>query len=374
MGEIQLVSSAVIYRNPHPGHAVINAYLPSTIELKPGELVCVLRRGSAFYSHDGVLVPFRSTDGGTTWIEGSPVRDPRQDQQLYSYTAPFLSQLRDGSLVLVAFRFEASDRLFVNPQTGAFLPCDTLLFRSQDGGLSWSLPEVARFPGRSIAYPSGCITELPGGGWFLPLDLGKAYDDPKPFKPEVLCSMSHDCGRSWSAPIQIAAASCDAKSYRHGRVVPLLDGRLFTLLWTEDVSSRVFIDLHRTISDVEGCAWSTPEPTGLPGQTSWAVDLGGGRMFAAYSLREENPPGIRGVISEDVGKTWSKRSEIVLWDATGRETIGVASRSQYPWSHDVIAFGRPQAHRLADGDILISFWATEACTTQAFFRRVRCHF
>ena len=94
-------------------------------------------------------------------------------------------------------------------------------------------------------------------------------------------------------------------------------------------------------------------------------------MLAAYTAREVAPPGIRGVLSQDGGLTWDVEHSVVLWDATGRETIGVAARDVYPVSHDVIAFGRPQATRTPAGDILVSFWCTESCLTQVQFCRLR---
>jgi hypothetical protein len=154
-------------------------------------------------------------------------------------------------------------------------------------------------------------------------------------------------------------------------VIKLLDGRLFTLLWTGDRKTGKFLDIHRTVSDGQGRNWSKPEPTGIPGQTSWAVDLGEGRMVAAYTYREGGRPGIMAVLSGDGGKTWDLDGQVRLWDATGRETVGVAVKDTYPQSHDVIAFGKPQATRTSNGEVLASFWCTEACITQARWARLR---
>jgi hypothetical protein len=226
-------------------------------------------------------------------------------------------------------------------------------------------------PEPSIAYLSGPVTPLRDGRWFLPFDLGKAYDDAAPLKPVMLGLFSSDCGKTWSELVRFADGANRGKAHWHGRVVPLLDGRLFTLLWTEDAAAGRFIDLHRTVSDLGGRVWETPEPTGLMGETSWAVDLGEGRMFAAYTVREASPPGIRGAISEDAGRTWDASNAVTVWDATGRQTIGVPARDTYPVSHDTIAFGRPQATRAANGDVLVSFWCTEACVTCVRWSRVR---
>src|SRR5262249_4961504 len=150
------------------------------------------------------------------------------------------------------------------------------------------------------------------------------------------------------------------KAHWHGRVTKLLDGRLFALLWTQDARTGQFIQLHRIVSDVSGREWEIPQATNVAGETSWAGDLGQGCLVAAYTVRQAQPPGIRATWSEDGGQTWNPRGELVLWDATGRERIGVAAKDTYPVSHDVIAYGRPQAIRAGTGDVLVSFWCTEA--------------
>lgn len=182
---------------------------------------------------------------------------------------------------------------------------------------------------------------------------------------------STDEGRTWGDRVTIADGEADAVGYFHGRVVRLLDGRLFTLLWSRDERSGAFLPLHRVISDLEGERWSAPASTGLPGQTSWTVDLGGGRLVAAFTHREGGIPGIHAALSTDLGATWDLERSVILWDATGRETVGVASVNDYPQSHDVIAFGKPMAIGTSDGEVLVSYWCTEHCVTQARWARLR---
>jgi len=373
VSRIRVVATGIPFRNPLPGHRAVSAYLPFIQPLSGQELICVYRRSSAFYSPDGVLAQTRSTDGGKTWHEEGLVRDPRAEGRPCSYSAPFLSKLRNDSLALVAFRVDVSnpDQLMVNPDTGGFLPTETLLFRSTDKGRTWSAPTVVALPKGVIAYLAGPVVELNDGSWFLPFDNGKAYDDPNSVKAVMFGLFSRDQGRTWGEMNRFADGAEQQKAHWHGRVTRLLDGRLFALLWTQDLSTGKFIDLHRTVSDATGREWRVPEPTGIPGQTSWAVDLGQGRMVAAYTVRDVKPPGIRGILSVDGGRSWDKSSDLVLWDATDRETIGVAAKDTYPVSHDVIAFGRPQAARMPDGDVLASFWCTEACVTHIRFARLR---
>src|SRR5207247_2112625 len=117
------------------------------------------------------------------------------------------------------------------------------LFHSEDGGRQWSAPQLVRLPEPIVAYVSGPAIELDDGSWFLPFDQGKAYDDSSPLKPVMLGAISSDHGASWQELIRFADGAAQNKAHWHGRIVPLRDGRLFTLLWTQDTTSGNFIDL-----------------------------------------------------------------------------------------------------------------------------------
>ena len=373
MPTLHVTGAGVLYRNPLPGHQVVHASIPFTLEVTPGQFLCVYRRGTAFYSPDGVLAKVRSMDGGKTWQEEGVVRDPRQDERPYSYSAPTVTKLSDGSLVIVAMRRDHSDptKLAVNPKTGSFMPVQTLLFRSPDAGRTWSDPEIIGIPDHLILDFSGPVIELNDGRWFLPFDRGKDYDDPGPPRTYMLGLFSSDQGRTWGDQVIMADGRDTDIAYFHGRVIRLLDGRLFTLLWARNEKTGTFLTIHRVVSDVHGRNWSAPEATTIPGQTSWAADLGDGRMVAGYTYRDGAKPGIRAALSLDGGKTWDLDRQVQLWDATGRETIGVVAVDQYPQSHDVIAFGKPMATATGDGEVLVSFWCTEFCVTQAQWARLR---
>ena len=371
MSNIKVIDKGILYINPQPGHRTIHASLPFLQPISEKELLCVFRRGSAFYSFDGVIMKLRSVDVGKTWIEEGAVWNPENDEKPYTYSAPYLTRLKDNTLVLAAFRVERQrpEKLMVNPKTGGFLPTETLLFFSSDNGHTWSSPERVRLPEGIIAYHSGPVVELNNGTWFLPFDAGKAYDDPHPVKAKMLGLFSIDKGKSWKDMVVFADGSPQEKAHWHGRVVKLEDGRLFTLLWTSDQKTGRFIDLHQTFSDEYGRNWNVPQSTGIPGQTSWTIDIGKGKMFAVFSQRESSP-GIWGVISTDGGKSWQLDKRVKFWDARGRETVGIARINTYPQSHDAIAFGRPQAIKSSNKDILVSFWCTETCITHIRWCRV----
>ncbi len=367
---LRIVDGGVLFRNPLPGHQAVSGFLPFVVEIPDGDLVCIYRRGSAFYSNDGVLAVVRSSDGGATWRDGGLVGDASTYADA-TYSGPFAAALADGSIALIAIRRERSDgdRLAVNQATGGFLPVDTVLFLSPDGGATWMPPIAIAIPGGRKLDVSGPIVEQPDGSWFLPFDSSKDYDDPSVVTTHMVGLLSRDRGETWQDWAVIARDAADL-SFFHGRVVPLRDGGMFTLAWTRSLSAESDLPIHEVASDPSGRQWSTPVSTGIPGQTSFAIDLDGGDMVAAYTYRGSEKPGIRAV-ARVAGQHWDLEHEVQVWDATGRETIGVASVDTYPQSHDVIAFGRPVGFPTREGDILVSFWCTDMSLTQCRWARLR---
>jgi hypothetical protein len=159
--------------------------------------------------------------------------------------------------------------------------------------------------------------------------------------------------------------------YSHSRYTRLLDGRIGALQWTQTIGGQQNFDLHLVTSDLSGREWTRPQPTGIPAQTSWLADLGEGRMAVCYTVREGMQPGIMVALSEDAGRTWDLDRRAQVWDAVGQEYLGVAHKPAYPASHDNIAFGKPNLARLESGELIASWWCTQACVTHIRFARLR---
>src|SRR5262245_34339849 len=126
MSMLEIVHEGVLYRNPHPGHRALCAFLANIVPVSDDALFCFYRLGQAFYSHDGRLAQLHSKDGGRTWVEGGLIWDPARDSSGYTYTAPHATRLRDGTFVLVAHRYPADDSqlLRFNPKTGGAKPTE----------------------------------------------------------------------------------------------------------------------------------------------------------------------------------------------------------------------------------------------------------
>jgi hypothetical protein len=368
---LKVISEGILYRNPSPGLRAECAYLPNVVPLSDTEILCFYRIGSAFYSADGRLAKLRSTDGGETWLTEGLVWDPRDDQGPYSYTAPHATRLRDGILLLVARRWDRSDadQPIFNPETGGIQPGEHVLFRSTDDGRSWSKPELLALPGGGLADTPSQIIELNDARWFLACELWKGWEDTRPLHIKGFAVFSDDEGKTWTDVVDLPRAV--DKMYSHSRYTHLLDGRIAALQWTQDVGTAQDLDLHFTVSDETGTRWSEPHPTGILGQTSWLADLGDGLLAAAYTSRKGMQPGIYVALSEDGGEAWDVENQVMVWDAVGQEFLGVEHKPSYPASHDNIAFGKPNLARLPNGELICSWWCTQACVTHTRWARLR---
>jgi len=373
MKRLKIISEGILYRNPRPGYKAECAYLPNVVPLSDDEALCFYRIGSAFYSSDGRVAQLRSMDGGKTWATEDMVWDPRNDTIPYSYGAPHATRMRDGSLALIMHRRDDTDPDLpqFNPETGGVRQMDIVLLRSDDDGHTWSEPAKLNLPAvnGTIDTPSQII-ELNDGRWFLACEVWKSWDDTSPLHIKGFALFSDDKGRTWKDRVDFPSASDTEKMYSHSRYAQMLDGRIAVLQWTQKIGTGEDFDLHFTISDETGTKWSLPQPTGIMGQTSWLADLGDDILVATYTRREGMQPGIMVVLSEDGGKTWNLDNQVMVWDAVGQEFLGVAHKPTYPASHDNIAFGKPNTARLPNGEIISSWWCTQACVTHARFARL----
>ena len=372
---MEVTESGVIYRNPLPGHRAVIAYAPHVLPLGNGEFLAVFRHGQAMYSPDGEIHQVRSVDNCESWQHEGPIHARAGDDSPYNYRAGQLTLLRDGRLAVKINRAQQPDpqRLYFNPDTGGLSHCETLYAISTDQGRSWSEPVHAAFPDMPEGLEpaaDGPVIELHDGRWMQIIETWKSYDNTGSHRNWTFALFSDDEGLRWGDWTDVANGTDRDRSYSHGSFVALADGTMEGMLWTGNLAMDEFYDLHAVHSADAGRTWSTPTATGIPGQTSALVVLSDGRRALAYSHRDNTEqPGIKLIVSDD-GVTWDHASPLILWDAYGKEALGVSRTDMYPGSHDAIAYGAPQLAVVDDGDLLASFWCTQSSDTHARWVRV----
>ena len=372
MKKLIIDAEGILYRNPRPGHKAECAFQPNVVVLSQKELLCFYRIGQAFYSLDGRLAQLRSSDGGLSWEQDGLVWDPVNDNAPFNYAAPHGTRLKDGTLLINAFRYDGSDpnRPFFDPETGGREPIENVLFKSVDNGRTWSKPEVMDLHGEGLADTPSQIIELNNGRLFIACETWKNRQDSSPLHIKGYGVFSDDGGATWKGRVEFPSASDNRRMYSHSRYSRMLDGRIIALQWTQEVGTAKDFNAYLVVSYQTAQEWSQSKPTNLPAQTSWVADLGNSLVAATYTRREGMKPGMLVVLSHDEGHTWDLDNQVMVWDAVGQEFLGVEHKPSYPASHDNIAFGKPNTARLLDGSIISSWWCTQACVTHSRYAKL----
>ncbi|CAN5470362.1 hypothetical protein BH10CHL1_BH10CHL1_36380 [soil metagenome] len=376
MARLELTDSGILFINADPAHYHVFASHAHPLQLSAQEFIATYQRGDGMYATNANMALSRSLDGGVTWTAEGFLYDKADDERAYSYHDGFLSQLRDGTLVVFAFRANRSEsaKPMFSP-SGGLIENEPVLLFSQDGGHTWTKPRPIQLPAGLVATPASTIVELADGRWLATFDQWHAYDDDRPYKPIMLACFSADRGQTWTDMTVMADGAAVGKGFWHGKTIRLHDDRLFTLYWAADMTQpdkgAVNLPIHYAITDKAGAHWPMPQPTSIVGQTNWPAQLPDGKLAAIYTLRDAAQPGFLAVLSEDEGQTWDLDHQVRLWDATGWTHIGISTPDKYPRSHDTIAFGAPTLMPTLDGELYASWWCTYASITHVRWARLR---
>ena len=205
--------------------------------------------------------------------------------------------------------------------------------------------------------------ELLDRSLMLAFETWKPYDDQGPAKQSAMALFSSDGGSTWCSPIVVADGMPEHVYYWDMRIIGLGESRFFVTFWTHDWQHNKDLPIHWAASEDGGKTWTKPHSTGIEGQISCAAHLGGETIFLVYNRRHAERPGIMGILSHDRGGTWDTKNQVMIWDAQGQANIGTRSGENVFADMATFAFGKPNAERLHDGNILVSFWCTHKCVT-----------
>ena len=358
MSTIRVLNSGIIYQNSKPHLRSIHAYFPSVVRLPNGEMLATIALGEAFEAIDLHTETFRSIDGGITWrSEGRLL--PELPGRLTSDCSR-ISIAPDGDIIAFSIRFDRSehpDEGFVNETTIGFVETELLLSRSDDGGITWTNPQAIEPPLRGPAFElCSPILFLDDDNWLLPTSTWRGWDGECPNGMKMVALASHDAGAHWPEYVDVMADQDNRLIFWESKIVRLADGRLLAAAWAYDESKGKDLPNHFTLCDDEGSNWTSPQSTGLLGQTLTPFALAGNRILSIY--RRTDSPGLWANLSHIDGSRWINDEAVPLWGATDAkrsadEYSGMAETFQS------LRFGAPCATSMPDGEVYVAFWCYE---------------
>ena len=361
---LNIIDQGIISRRPG-----IGAYMPVITPLPDGMFIASQHAGEELGSPDNYIEVLRSQDG-REWENRGSIHTPDHDLDNWSYRAPKISTVPGGGMIMTSSRFEKKDRLF-DPNTEDLARCEIGLHRSNDGGDTWSAPQIVPVPLSPERYTwngAGSLLQLAPDRWMYPFETWKPEGYVGLPDQKAAAVFSSDQGQSWGEYTVVADDPTGKTLWWDQMCSVLPDGRIYTLIWTHVYGTSNDLNNHWTVSDDQGRTWSEPRPTNLRGQVCTPIPLPDGRVAAIYNFRHE-PQGIHVAITEDL-ETFDVENEVVVFDAGAEATLGDPESDNFLAEHMQIAFGKPGGVLLDDGTIMTYFWCTVAGTTHTRWVRL----
>jgi len=368
---MKVIERGTIFDNP-AGHLNQKSICFPAIEvLADGRLIANCQVGSTKHSADGDLFFFESFDGGKTW--------QRMDVNLcWSYEGVpgspalgYLTEVSPGRLLMTVLWVDRSDpdAPFFHPETEGLLPVKTLLTESADGGYTWSeFREIDPSPFIQAA-PTGPIMPLPDGTLMAPFEVNKEYLDPSPWLQKAGVVFSYDGGYSWEDARVVAHDPTRELFYWDQRHALLPDGTILAIFWTYNNLSGQDIDLHWAVSSDDGKTWTKPAPTGIAGQPSVPIALGGSDVLL-LSVHRYEPPCLRALLSQDGGRTWDEESALVFYEKSLPAVPPADSTADHLQEMSLWTFGLPTGKLLPNGDVFCVYYAGDSEQMGVYWVRI----
>lgn len=344
--------------------------------LADGSWLAGFRTGSSKDSADESIRIMHSEDEGASWSAVFEGFDDIPSGSCGRIRSVGLTEIQPGRLIGAFLWIDRSDPTLplASPETQGILPSKIYVAESADAGRSWTHPrEVPLSPHKGNAL-TGDILRLQDGTLALPYEAWKEYDDPSPGQHHAALRFSFDGGRTWPE-LGIVAYDPQARVFYWDQrlCVHSEDDRLVAMFWTYDREAQQDLPIHIAWGTPDGRQWTEPVSTGIAGQISGPLVLSGERLFAAYVHRHD-PPSLRAILSDDLGRTWDAAEELVFYEKVrgGRES-GMGGKRDFAdyWADmSIWTFGHPAAVRLPDGDVLVGYYAGDETAMSMHWVRI----
>lgn len=366
---MQQIFTSYIYENPLPQLRARNAFFPNVCHLDGEHLIAAYQLGEAMESVDATTVLSESTDGGRTWSAPWRVFDPKDDRVPMSDCAK-ITRLPDGRLLLLGYTFYREDPELPlgNAQTGGLLRDEVFYTVSADGGKHWMPKQFIPNTWQGHTEASAPLSVLRDGSWATPITGFPAWNGEPVARNCGRLLRSYDNGRTWTDESVTMQFPGDTVTCYEQRMCQLEDGTLVVIGWNEDTVSGKLLNNHITLSTDNGKSFTAPIDTGIRGQASGIVCLGGSRVMTLHAMRRDTAaPGIYACIADLSGSVWKQEDFFCVW----QPPIPFTRSDKMADIFAFLKFGQPSAICMPDGSILVTFWLCEDCCYKILAQRIR---
>lgn len=349
--------SNYVYENPMPQLRAINSAFPWFCELPDGRILAAHQMGQAFESVDGTTYLSESLDGGRTWSKPWKAFDKSGETiPMTDCGKPVV--LDDGRIVMLGYKFFRPDPELPlgNPETGGLLEDQVYFAVSDDDGRTWSAHQEISCIWGGHVEASAPLTVLQDGSWAAPITGFHSWDGILTSRNCGRLLRSYDQGKTWNDDAVCMQFPGDSITCYEQRMCQLDNGALVVIGWNEDMKTGKLLNNHITISFDNGKTFGDPIDTGIHGQASSILHLGGNRVLTLHALRRDtNEPGIYACVADLSDGKWNILSEEKIWSPVAP----VAKNDKVAEIFAFLKFGQPGAIMLRNGDILMSHWVCE---------------
>jgi len=355
---IRYLETSILYENPRPLARSRHGYFPGLARLPSGKLIALFVIAEAFESADATTWVARSADGGRTWALEAPLfPQPTDDVRASDYLKPTV--LRDGTVVAIGYRFYRDDpeQGIGIQETGGIQPGDDIISFSSDEGRTWSAPEVIPRTWPELFEISGPCVQIRSGELLALGALTKLPDGSNPSGQRGILLRSGDGGRSWNDSQTYFVAPRGNMMPLEARLCEMEDGRLIAIAWTYDYDTDRHLPNHIVVSHDAGRSWSAPADTGHMGQAASVMAWTGDRLLSIHAHRGEENPGIYVRAVDFAGDRWKPLEEIQVY----RQVSGTHTHSgqNILEMFAAVRFGQPSLLNLENGEVLATHWCVE---------------
>jgi hypothetical protein len=350
-----------------PGSPTAIAAGPRCVLTTGGDLLCTFIVQSTLGCNDFVPLLSRSSDGGLSWSDPSPLF-PNLAGRMSLFGAIGHGRSRDLFIYGIRTPIDKQGESFWSDATQGMKQNDLFWSRSTDEGLTWSAPAGIPLHGNGSAEAPCPLLVTSTGRWigcYSPYNTFSA--DIAVDRPRVVIACSDDQGLTWWHRDALRFPEPESGG-AEAWVVELADGRLLATAWHIDHAGQAQYPNAYALSLDYGATWSPTRSTGILGQSTALTPLPDGRALFIYNRRKGGAPGICIAVVNPTTDDFGVQSDEAVWLAPAA-TQHQSSGDHSEWID--FAFGEPSVVLLPDGNLLLVFWCADAAGAGVRFLKLR---